>query len=113
MTGDEELPPSQFGLLRHPNPAGKWQSCVRLLDPFQGDTLDKFEFDENEAAVSLGIMSFNVTGGAVYAIVGTVKGLVPSTRSFSEAFLRTYKFSEDGLRLEFLHLVKKKKKKRN
>lgn len=32
-------------------PPGNWGSCVRLLSPFSGDTLDLLELDANEAAV--------------------------------------------------------------
>ena len=45
----EELPPDQFGLPRAGEP-GKWASCIRLLNPLNGETLQVINFDDNEAA---------------------------------------------------------------
>ncbi|KAJ3092115.1 Splicing factor 3B subunit 3, partial [Quaeritorhiza haematococci] len=103
----QEFPPEQFGL---PRPlanesAGKWASCVRLLNPFQGETLDLFELDENEAAFSVCIMQFSCSPGETFAVVGTAKDVVLSPRTCSAGFLRTYRFLEDGNRMELMHVT--------
>lgn len=47
---EDQLPVEQFGLAKAANPEGKWASCIRLLDPFKGETLSLFEMEDNEAA---------------------------------------------------------------
>jgi splicing factor 3B subunit 3 len=44
-----DLPPEVFGNL--PAPSGYWASCIRILSPFDGETLQMIELDNNEAAV--------------------------------------------------------------
>jgi hypothetical protein len=36
----------------------KWASCIRLVDPVQGETLSLLELDDNEAAFSMCTMRF-------------------------------------------------------
>ena len=44
----EELPTEEFGLpIAGP---GKWASCIRILNPFNGETTSLVELDNNEAA---------------------------------------------------------------
>ncbi|KAJ3220522.1 Splicing factor 3B subunit 3, partial [Clydaea vesicula] len=100
-----ELPEDQFGLPKHPNPSGKWVSCVRLMDPFQGEILTKFDLDNNEAAFSVSVLQFNTSPGVTYAVVGTAKDVTLSPRSCASGYLRTYKFIENGNKLEFVHIT--------
>ncbi|CAG8455093.1 129_t:CDS:10, partial [Racocetra fulgida] len=46
-----ELPPETFGLPKAEH--GKWASCIRVLNPFQGETMSLVELEENEAAFRL------------------------------------------------------------
>jgi len=101
----DELPVEQFGLLRASNETGKWASCIRLINPFQGDTLSKFELDFNEAAFCVCILSFNTDPGVTYAVVGTARDVILSPRSCTSGFLRTYKFIEEGQALELHHVT--------
>ncbi len=103
----DELPPEQFGYPRAPNPKGKWSSCIRLLNPFQGETLSHFELDDNEAAFSLTIMNFANMPHETFAIVGTARDVVLSAKTCSSGFLKAYKFVNDGNALEYLHSVTK------
>lgn len=100
----DELPAEQFGLLKADQP-GKWVSNIRLLNPFKGDTLSLFELDDNEAAVSLSIVTFTSSPYQTYVVVGCGKDVVLSPRSCSVGVLRVYRFIEEGNALEFLHSV--------
>lgn len=105
------LDPVQFGHVR--NAPGKWASCIRLLEPFQGETLHEIELEGNEAAFSCAIVPFRnnpITGvpGEQFLVVGTAKDVQLSPRSCSSGFLNVYKFvqqSEGGekLQLELVH----------
>ncbi|KAI9208104.1 CPSF A subunit region-domain-containing protein [Polychytrium aggregatum] len=97
---DHELPPDQFGHLR--GEAGKWASCIRLVNPFAGETLSLVDLDHNESALSVISCTFHGNQGT-YIIVGTAKNLVLAPRSCSEAALRVYRVSHDGGELEFVH----------
>ena len=45
------LPSDTFGLPKHEG--GKWASCIRVVNPFQGETTHLIELEENEAAFSV------------------------------------------------------------
>jgi splicing factor 3B subunit 3 len=61
--------------------------------------------DNNEAAFSLAIVSFAARGGELHLVVGTAADTFLSPRSCRSGYLRTYKFTENGTGLEFLHKV--------
>lgn len=44
-----ELPVEQFGLPVAGQ--GQWASCLRILNPLNGETVEFMEFEENEIAV--------------------------------------------------------------
>ncbi|KAI0066041.1 hypothetical protein BV25DRAFT_1849538 [Artomyces pyxidatus] len=101
---DEEvvnLPPEQFG--RAKAPAGTWASCIRILDPVEGKTVNVITLDNNEAAFSLAIVPFAARQNELYLVVGTAQDTFLSPRSCKSGFLRAYIFTEDGANLEFLH----------
>jgi splicing factor 3B subunit 3 len=99
---EQSLDPGQFGYPKA-NGQGKWASLIRLLNPFTGENLTLFQLNENEAAFSVCVCRFNSDPSSVYAVVGTAKDLVMTPRSFSAAYLRVYRFSEEGTDLELIH----------
>ncbi|TPX37863.1 hypothetical protein SeLEV6574_g07842 [Synchytrium endobioticum] len=98
----EELPPEQFGLPRASEP-GKWASCIRLLNPLDGTTLQILDLDDNEAAFCVTICQFASSPFELFAVVGTAKDAVLSPRGCSSGYLHIYRITEDGSSLTFLH----------
>ena len=47
----DEYPPEEFGNIR--NQPGQWASCIRITNPLTGETVQKEDLNENEAAFSL------------------------------------------------------------
>ena len=91
-----------FGLPKAP--AGNWASCVRYLNPFSGETLSMIEFDHNEAAVSMALCVFATNPAESVLVVGTVKDLILSKKSFSKAYIKTFRFV-DGNQIELSQQV--------
>ncbi|KAJ2999724.1 Splicing factor 3B subunit 3 [Globomyces sp. JEL0801] len=97
----DELDPEQFGLPRAPN--GCWASCIRVLSPFSGDTIQLIDLDDNESAISMTTCLFAAHSQEQLLIVGTVKSLVLNPKSSKTGSLRVYRFLEDGQGIELYH----------
>ncbi|OLY84346.1 Splicing factor 3B subunit 3 [Smittium mucronatum] len=95
------LPPEQFGYVRAKD--GNWASCVRVLNPFTGETVQLIELDDNEAAFSLASVEFRNDIGKHYIIVGTACNVTLRPRTCSDAFLCVYEWNENGDQLNLLH----------
>ncbi|KAJ3149884.1 Splicing factor 3B subunit 3 [Geranomyces michiganensis] len=98
----EELPVEQFGLPRAE--PGKWASCIRIVDPRQGETTFKIELDDNEAAFSLVTCVFAAADNQTLLVVGTASNVtMQPPRRTTGGNLRTYRFMDGGASLELLH----------
>ncbi|ORZ14502.1 CPSF A subunit region-domain-containing protein [Absidia repens] len=103
------LDPVQFGHVR--NSKGKWASCIRLIEPFQGESLQEIELEENEAAFSVAAVQFASNPHAgdsmeQFIVVGTGKDVTLAPRGCTSGFLRLYRpvLAEDQrLQLELIH----------
>jgi splicing factor 3B subunit 3 len=103
------LDPVQFGNIR--NVSGKWASCIRLIEPFQCQTLQVIDLEENEAAFSVAVVQFRnnphaSTPGEQFIVVGTGQNVTLTPRSCTAGYLRVYRIvqGENGvLRLDFIH----------
>ncbi|KAI9279118.1 CPSF A subunit region-domain-containing protein [Sporodiniella umbellata] len=103
------LDPLQFGHVR--NAAGKWASCIRLVEPFEGKTLEMIELEENEAAFSVAMVQFRQNPHASdpseqFVVVGTGQDVHLNPRSFTAGHLHVYRVvqGENGqLQLHFVH----------
>jgi splicing factor 3B subunit 3 len=89
----------------YPNKAqdGHWASCIRILDPVQGETLSILELPSNQSAVSLAIVEFLERGSEIFLAVGVVKDMVLQPRSITSASIHIYRFVSDFKVLELLH----------
>ena len=89
--------------LRGPVPpaAGKWASCIRLVDAKAEETLELLELDNGEAAVSLGTCVFHSRGGEAFVVVGTARDLQLHPRAHKGCYLRVYRLLDQ--RLQLLH----------
>jgi splicing factor 3B subunit 3 len=55
---------------------GKWASCIRVLDPVEGETKQVIEMnEEDEAAVSVCVARFADRPGEQFVLVGTATGM--------------------------------------
>ncbi|KAI9277669.1 CPSF A subunit region-domain-containing protein [Umbelopsis sp. AD052] len=104
------LDPLQFGHVR--NTAGKWASCIRVISPFQGDTLQQIELEENEAAFSVALVQFrnnphSTDSNEQFVVVGTGKDVTLAPRTCSSGFIHLYRFvqgeDEQNQTLELVH----------
>ncbi|KAI9487668.1 MAG: CPSF A subunit region-domain-containing protein [Benjaminiella poitrasii] len=104
-----DLDPLQFGNVR--STAGKWASCIQLIEPFQSKVIQTIELEENEAAFSVAMVQFHTNPHASdpseqFVVVGTGQNVVLSPRSCTAGYLRVYRVvqGEDGnLHLNFIH----------
>ncbi|KAI8334128.1 CPSF A subunit region-domain-containing protein [Blakeslea trispora] len=104
-----ELDPVQFGHVRHR--AGQWASCIRLIEPFGGTTLQTIDLEENEAAFSVAMVQFRQNPHATdpqeqFIVVGTGQNVTLQPRSCTAGYLRVYRIvqAQDGsLCLTFIH----------
>ncbi|KAI8373001.1 CPSF A subunit region-domain-containing protein [Radiomyces spectabilis] len=103
------LDPLQFGHVR--NAAGKWASCIRLVEPFQGATLHELELEENEAAFSVAMVQFRNNphsndASEQFVAVGTGKDVQLAPKSCSGGFIHLYRIVSNeagGLQLSLIH----------
>ncbi|KAJ8584566.1 hypothetical protein M405DRAFT_774030 [Rhizopogon salebrosus TDB-379] len=96
-----DLPPEIFG--RPKAAAGNWASAICIIDPVEGRIISTVTLDNNEAAFSLAFVPFSARNNEMHLVVGTAQDTLLSPRSCTSGFLRTYRFTEDGVGLELLH----------
>lgn len=96
--GEEE---STIIPLRGPVPSadGKWASCIRVLEPISGTTLDLLELTNNEAAFSVCTCKFKAAGEETFVVVGIAKDLVPLHRKPLGCLLKLYRVLDGRLQL--------------
>ncbi|TYJ57480.1 pre-mRNA-splicing factor RSE1 [Cryptococcus floricola] len=99
-----ELPPQEFGRIRAS--AGRWASCVRVLDPVANESLQVLQLDEDEAAFSITIAYFERGGGLPYLVVGTGVKTTLQPKGCANGWLRVYEIRDEGRSLNFLHKTK-------
>ncbi|CAM9809907.1 unnamed protein product [Ectocarpus sp. 8 AP-2014] len=80
---------------------GSWASCIRLLDPVEGTTVECLELDDNEAALSVAPVAFHNRNGEAFVAVGTAKSLTFHPRGHEGCFVHVYRILEN--RLVLLH----------
>ncbi|KAL7746725.1 pre-mRNA-splicing factor rse1 [Sorochytrium milnesiophthora] len=97
----ETFPAARFGHIHAP--PQHWASCIRVLNPFDGSTVQRIDLEDNEAAFSLAFVQFAVQPHELFLVVGTAKELTFAPMKCKEAFLHTYKFIENGTQLELVH----------
>ncbi|KAI0150038.1 CPSF A subunit region-domain-containing protein [Hypoxylon sp. NC0597] len=99
------LPAKDFG---YPRGNNRWASCINIIEPLGEEprTIQRIEFEDNEAAVSAAVVSFASQDGESFLVVGTGKDMVLNPRQFSAGYIYVYRFREDGKDLEFIHKTK-------
>ncbi|KAH8673671.1 Pre-mRNA-splicing factor rse-1 [Xylariales sp. PMI_506] len=98
------LPPEEFG---YPRGRGRWASCISVVDPLtEKSVVQTLDLSENEAAVSVAIVSFASQDNKPFLVVGTGKDMILSPRQFSAGYIHVYSISDDGRTIEFIHKTK-------
>ena len=98
---DDDLPEREYGMIKAPE--GIWASYIRIFDSHDNVTHDMIELEDNQAAISLCTCVFHDTRGEPYLIVGTVKDLRPNPKAAKGGALLTFRFTDDGTKLELVH----------
>lgn len=81
--------------------AGKWASCIRIVNPADGTTLFLQELADNEAAFSL--CTVVMKDEQLYLAVGTCRDLNLSPRSLTNGSIHMYQFTDHYTKLQLLH----------
>jgi hypothetical protein len=96
--------PELFGHVRRSR--GHWASLVRTVTPLSGTSEFVQEFEDNEAAFSLCLVTFHSQPNEVYLVVGSAKDVVLSPRTCTSGYLCLYRILDHGTRLELVHKVR-------
>lgn len=96
----ENLPESTFGAPKAG--PGMWASCIRVLEPISGQTVQQINLEQNEAAVSICLVRFAVQPDSVMCLIGVAKDYHLNPRSVGGGLIYTYRLSAQG-GMELVH----------
>ena len=101
----ENLPENVFGAPKAG--PGMWASCIRVLDPINGDTAQQINLEQNEAALSICLVRFACQPEATFCLVGVAKDYHLNPRRVEGGFIYTYRIHRSAgpasLVLELVH----------
>ncbi len=92
---NESLPEAVFGAPKAG--AGMWASCLRVMDPVSGETVQHIAFEQNEAAVSLALVKFGAYPDTLYLLVGVARDLQLVPRQAAGGFIYTYRVNRSHM----------------
>ncbi|KAI9176173.1 pre-mRNA-splicing factor rse1 [Blastocladiella emersonii ATCC 22665] len=96
----DAFPEARFGQIKAHR--GKWASCIRILNPVDGNTVQVVQLDPDVYALSAAVVQFASAPNDTFLVVGTTTGLV-YPRTVAAANLHTYRFVDNGTRIEHVH----------
>jgi len=102
---DENLPENVFGAPKAGS--GNWASCIRIMDPIRGRSVQKIKLDQNEAAMSVCLVKFNSQPESTFCLVGVAKDYKLNPRSVGGGFVYAYRMVPSPLGQPNLELVHK------
>ena len=108
----EEISEKEIGFTK--TGPGKWASCVRVVDSVELKTLDLFEIENNEAAISCYITTFadqqaqDSNEKQQFLFIGTIKDFIPGINKMSAGYIYTYRLHQKNFKLQSLLLHKTK-----
>jgi len=98
----ENLPESVFGAPKAG--AGMWASCIRLMNPIDGSTVQLISLDQNDAAVSMALCKFpHMDPTSTFVLVGVARDYQLSPRSVAGGSVHVYRVVHGGQGLELIH----------
>jgi splicing factor 3B subunit 3 len=100
---DEEEEEGTTVPVRGPVPGsdGKWASCIRIMEPATGTSLELLELSNNEAAFSVCTCKFSHHSEETFVVVGVVQDLTLHPRKSKQSYINVYRLIEG--RLQLLH----------
>jgi len=101
---EEKLQESFIGVPK--NAPGRWASCISIINPINGQVINRIELEDNNAATSLCMCEFTKRGKEKFLVVGTVKDYELMPRKWSQAAVRVYQFHDGYRRLIEIHATK-------
>lgn len=96
-----DLDPATFGLVRAE--AGRWASCVRVVDAKAMNTLWQLELEQDEAAFSIALVRFASASNELFVVVGSAVGVTQAPQRHRGAYLTTYRLVQGGRALDMVH----------
>ena len=98
----ENLPESVFGAPKAG--AGMWASCIRLMNPISGTTVQVINLDQNDAAMSIALCKFpHMDPSSTFCLVGVAKDYQLSPRTVGGGSIHVYRIVHGGQGLELIH----------
>ena len=77
--------------------AGMWASCIRLMNPINGNTLQVINLDQNDAAMSVSLCKFpHMDPSSTFCLVGVAKDYQLSPRSVGGGSIHVYRIIHGG-----------------
>lgn len=100
---ETKLPEQVFGAPKAA--AGMWASALRIMDPINKEIKSTIDFEQNEAAFSIGIVKFSSQpANRQFLLVGVAKDLKLNPRACSNGYIYCYEIIESNEEpLKFLH----------
>ena len=101
--GDEKYDDLDESFVGVPRPSsGYWASCIRILDPRNGQSLHVLELEDNEAAFSMCFAKFSSLAQEIFLIVGTSVNYQMYPKQSDKNYICVYKFVKNK-RIELVH----------
>ena len=98
----ENLPESVFGAPKARS--GMWASCIRLMNPISGNTVQLINLDQNDSAMSISLCKFpHMDPSSTFCLVGVAKDYQLSPRSVAGGSIHVYRIVHGGQSLELIH----------
>jgi splicing factor 3B subunit 3 len=81
-----------------------WSSCLRIIDPRKMLSIFCTELDNDEAAISMTLIEYNQTENSNKILaLSTARDLSLTPRKAAEWFIRLYRITCDGTKMELIH----------
>jgi len=81
-----------------------WASCIRLINPINGNTVQVIKLDQNDAALSVSLCKFpHMDPSSTFCLVGVARDYQLSPRSVAGGSIHVYRIIHGGQGLELIH----------
>ena len=81
-----------------------WASCIRLMNPISGNTVQLINLDQNDSAMSILLCKFpHMDPSSTFCLVGMAKDYQLSPRSVAGGSIHVYRIVHGGQSLELIH----------
>ncbi|CAN6637597.1 pre-mRNA-splicing factor Rse1p [Trichomonascus vanleenenianus] len=105
---DGSLDPYLAEVYGYGREAGKWSSCIEVVDSGAGEVTQRLTLEDNEAAFSVATVRFSSRDDQEYIVIGSAQNqqFLPR-RTCSAAYISVYEYADDTLaKLRLVHKTK-------